>query len=167
MSTEPNSQLIAAAEQGFLKYLREHHIRYTRPRRLILRAVLAIDEYFEAEQLLAELRQAGHRVGKATVYRTLPLLVDCGILRRVRFSDTQTHYACSFLEDPPDHMVCRRCGRIVEFSSAETLALREKVARAHGFKPLSHRFQVSGWCEGCARVEEVNDTAHEARSRQS
>lgn len=136
--------------EAFRRYLRASGIKDTSARRKILDAVLALDEHFEAEQVLYLLRERGEKVGKATVYRTLPVLVDCGILKQVRFDVKQAHYEHAFGEGPHDHMVCRRCGRIVEFGSEEVVELRNRIARRHHFHVISHRLQLSGLCWECA-----------------
>ena len=147
-SDPPNDpeQLRAA----FVKHLKDHGIKNTRSRQTILEAVLHLDEHFEAEQLVYLLREQGHRVSKATVYRTLPILVACGILKQVRFDVKQAHYELAFGEAPHDHMVCRRCGRIVEFAADEVVELRARIARRHHFHAISHRFQLSGLCWECS-----------------
>ncbi|HEY3245108.1 MAG TPA: transcriptional repressor [Phycisphaerae bacterium] len=141
---------IADARAHYQRYLVSHGIKFTQPRRRILDAVLAMDGHFEAEQLLYELRQRGFRVGKATIYRTLPLLVDCGLLKQVRFDVKQAHYEHAFGEDAHDHMVCRRCGRIIEFAADEVVELRKRLASRYQFHPIAHRFQISGLCWQCA-----------------
>jgi Fur family ferric uptake transcriptional regulator len=110
-----------------------------------------MDEHFEAEQVLFALRSQGERVAKATIYRTLPLLVECGILKQVRFDVKQSHYRVCFGDAPRDNMVCRNCGRIIEFSSEDLTRLRDRLARKHQFQPLSHRLQISGFCQECAK----------------
>ncbi len=140
-----------SAESAFIHYLKLKRIKYTKPRRAILQGVLRINDHFEAEQLLAQLHLAGERVGKATVYRTLPLLVDCGVLKQVRFSDKQAHFEHAFGEDAHDHMVCRRCGRIIEFSSERIEKLRALIAKEENFHAIAHRFQISGLCQTCVQ----------------
>lgn len=140
----------AQIREAFAAYLQSRHIKVTAARRAVLDAVLSLTEHFEAEQVLHALRERGLRVGKATVYRTLPLLVDCGILKQVRFDVKQAHYEHAFGEDPHDHMVCRRCGRIVEFGSEEVIALRQRIAQRFKFHAISHRFQLSGLCWECS-----------------
>jgi Fur family ferric uptake transcriptional regulator len=139
-------------DEAFERYLRSRRIKMTAARRAILEAVLELTEHFEAEEVLHSLRERGQRVGKATVYRTLPLLVDCGILKQVRFDVKQAHYEHAFGEDPHDHMVCRRCGRIVEFGSEEVIELRRRIAQRFKFHVISHRFQLSGLCWECANT---------------
>ena len=138
--------------KAFRKYLSIRGVKYTRARQRILEAVLELTEHFEAEQVLYLLRQRGQKVGKATVYRTLPLLVDCGILRQVRFDVKQAHYEHAFGEGPHDHMVCRRCRRIIEFDSADVARLCAVVAARHKFHALSHRFQITGLCWECVQA---------------
>lgn len=136
--------------EAFRLYLRGRGVKYTMARRKILDTVLALKEHFEAEQVLYLLRERGESVGKATVYRTLPLLVDCGILKQVRFDVKQAHYEHAFGEEPHDHMVCRRCGRIEEFSSDEIAELGRQIAKRHHFHAIGHRFQISGLCWECS-----------------
>jgi Fur family ferric uptake transcriptional regulator len=140
------------ARAAFAQYLRDRGIRNTAARREILDAVLHLNDHFEAEQVLYALREKGSKVGKATLYRTLPLLVDCGILKQVRFDVKQAYYEHVFGEDPHDHMVCRRCGRIIEFDAEEVLELRKRIAQRHHFHVTGHRFQLSGLCWECSIV---------------
>ncbi len=142
---------IRTAENLYREYLRDRGLKYTDERRMVLQAVMKNDEHFEAEQLLLAMRQAGMRVGKATVYRTLKLLVACGIVKEVHFSNKQVHYEHTYGQDPHDHLVCRRCGRIIEFDAGEVLRLRTAIAAGQRFHALSHRFQIIGLCETCSR----------------
>ncbi len=141
------------AKESFRNYLRQHRIKLTGARERILHTVMDIHDHFEAEQVLYLLRERGEKVGKATVYRTLPLLVQAGILRQTRFDVKHVHYELALGEAPHDHMVCRRCGRILEIQSDELLRLRRRVADRHGFRALGHRFQISGICGDCSAVD--------------
>jgi len=142
---------IRTAEEVFRSYLRTRGLKYTAERRRVLLAVMRNNDHFEAEQLVLDMRQTAARVGKATVYRTLKLLVDCRIVREVHFSNKQVHYEHIYGQEPHDHMVCRRCGRIVEFDAAEVMRLRDRLAARRRFQAISHRFQIFGLCEGCSR----------------
>lgn len=149
MSRPLREEEIRSAENIFREYLRHHGLKYTPERHTLLQEVLGNPEHFEAEQLLISLRQAGKRVAKATIYRTLPLLVECGIINQVQFGDSMARYEHTFGQDPHDHMVCRRCRRIIEFDSSEVLRLRDELCRHFRFEPLSHRFQIAGLCAQC------------------
>lgn len=150
MSHALTEQDLQAAESIFRAYLREHGLKYTPERRTLLFEVMANEQHFEAEQLLINMRQAGKRVAKATIYRTLPLLVNCGIVKQVRFGDKMAHYEHILGHAPHDHMVCLKCHRIVEFDSAEIVDLRSSIASRHCFQASGHRFQITGLCGLCA-----------------
>lgn len=143
---------IRTAETLFREYLRDRRLKYTRERQTLVQEVLSNSEHFEAEQLLISLRQAGKRVAKATIYRTLPLLVDCGIIKQVQFGDSLARYEHTFGQDPHDHMVCRRCRRIIEFDSGEVVQLRAQIAAEHRFHAISHRLQIIGLCYECTQA---------------
>ncbi|RIK69221.1 MAG: transcriptional repressor [Planctomycetota bacterium] len=165
MARAVSDSVIETAENVFREYLRDRGLKYTEERQAILRAVMKNDEHFEAEQLLLDMRQAGHRVGKATIYRSLKILVACGIVKEVHFSNKQVHYEHTYGQDPHDHMVCRRCGRIVEFDAAEVTRLRTLIAAQHQFHALSHRFAIMGLCEACVRACPVGVRASMLLSR--
>ena len=152
MARALTAEEIRSAENIFRGYLRDRRLKYTPERRSLLQEVLGNDGHFEAEQLLIALRQSPHRVAKATVYRTLPLLVNCGILRQVQFGDKLTRYEHTFGQDTHDHLVCRRCRRIIEFNNSEILELRARIAAAHRFHATSHRLQITGLCAECTRA---------------
>lgn len=152
MARAASDDIIATAENVFREYLRDRGLKYTEERRDILRAVMRKDEHFEAEQLLLDMRQQAARVGKATIYRTLKLLVACGIVKEVHFSNKQVHYEHTYGQDPHDHMICRRCRRIIEFDAGDVVRLRTLLAAQHHFHALSHRFAIMGLCEACVRA---------------
>jgi len=150
MNRRRRRQIAEDVRTAFRAYLRKHRIKHTAARSKILDAVLSVDGHFEADQVLDYLRKADSPVGKATVYRTLPLLVDCGILKQVRLEANRAHFEVAFGEQPHDHMVCRRCGRIIEFDAEEVVKLREQIARRYHFHVIAHRLQLSGLCWECS-----------------
>ena len=152
MARPVSEEIIQTAENVFREFLRDRGLKYTSEREKILRAVMHTDEHFEAEELLRLMWQESNRVGKATVYRTLKLLVECGIVKEVHFSNQQVHYEHTYGQDPHDHMVCRRCGRIIEFDAADVVRLRTVIAAQARFRALSHRFQILGTCEACEKA---------------
>ncbi len=157
---------VARAEAAFRAHLRRRGLKYTRERRAILQAVMRNEQHFEAEELLWAMRRQDVRVGKATIYRTLPLLVEAGIIREVIYGEKHAHYEHTFEHAPHDHMVCRDCGRVIEFDSRELLELIRQLCGRQGFQPLYHRFQVSGRCERCRRdAAQRRPDASKARRR--
>ncbi len=155
MSAGTSEQELRAAEQTFRSYLRHRGLKFTPERRRVLQEVLSGHQHFEADRLLGALRQSGRRVAKATIYRTLPLLVDCGILRQVRLDDKAVRYERSLGQTHHDHMVCLGCRRIIEFDSRGVVRLRRTIADACGFQAFSHRFQITGLCRECVAAPDA------------
>jgi Fur family ferric uptake transcriptional regulator len=142
---------VRGAERVFRDYLRARKLKCTPERKIVLRAVMANHRHFDAEQLLIDLRSRGHRVAKATIYRTLPLLVESGIIREVQFGDKGSRYEHTFGHTPHDHMVCVNCGRIIEFDSSEVGRLAAELAGTERFDVQFHLFQIVGRCPRCAK----------------
>ena len=126
----------------FRRHLRSLDLKYTPERASILDAIIERDAIFEVEELLSDLRDREMRVSKATVYRTIHLLQDAGIISQVLFDSTKTHYQLAYGHAQRDHMVCMKTGRFVEFAAPELVALRERLAKEHGWEAVAHRFQV-------------------------
>jgi len=128
----------------FRRYLKRQGLKFTQERALILDAVLDKAGVFEADELLQEMRDAGHRVSKATIYRTLKHLREANIINEVLIDPRQAHYELSFGREPKGHLVCVETNKIIEFSTADLVELRQQIAEKHGFEPLSHRFIIYG-----------------------
>ncbi len=126
----------------FRRYLRSQSLKYTPERADVLDAIIELDDVFEADQLLMEMRRRGHRVSKATIYRTIKLLQDAGIITQALFDSKQAHYQLIYGKAARDFMVCMKTGRYVEFTDDELVALRNRICRKHGWEPVGHRFQI-------------------------
>ena len=128
----------------FRRYLHAQKLKFTPERAMILDAVLRQKGLFEAEKLVTDLKQLGHRVSRATAYRTLSHLQDAGILKQVFFDNKQSYYEVIAGRQTYDYLICVSTGRVIEFSSEKLRRLRDEICREHGFSPLSHQFHVFG-----------------------
>jgi len=138
----------AAALEKFKEYLRSQELRLTSDRLAVVEAVFDTHDHFAAEELYLRLRERG--VSKATVYRTLPLLVGCGLLRQVMFGDKQGHFEHVHQEEEGhDHLICTRCSRVIEFQHPCVPRLLEAVRRRYGFRPERVVLEISGLCAEC------------------
>lgn len=126
----------------FRRYCRSLNLKYTPERADILDAIIERDDVFEVEELMADLATRGYRVSKATVYRTIKLLQDAGIITQALFDPRQSHYQLIYGRAPRDYMVCMKTGRHIQFTSDELPALRDRIARQHGWAPVGHRFVI-------------------------
>lgn len=137
-----NSAILMPLCSIFRRFLKKRGLKFTSERAQILDAVLAKEGLFEAEQLLFEMRTAGHRVSKATIYRTLKHLVESGIIREVLLDSKQAHYQMVYGKKPTDHLVNLSTDEVVEIYCPELVALREKICKEHGLDPVGHRFLI-------------------------
>ncbi len=132
----------------FRRHLKEQNLKYTPERADILNAIIERDEIFEAETLMHEMRSQGDRVSKATVYRTLKLLQEAGIINQTLFDGKQAHYQLVYGRSDLDSMICVNTGEIIQIDCKELSALRDALCREHGWEPVGHRFQVYGVSPG-------------------
>jgi Fur family transcriptional regulator, ferric uptake regulator len=128
----------------FRRFLKKRGLKFTSERAMILDAVLEKEGLFEAEQLLYEMRQADHRVSKATIYRTLKHLVEAGIIREVFLDSKQAHYQMTYGRKPMDYLVNAGTDEVTEFYSPELIELRKKICDQHGLDPIGHRMVIYG-----------------------
>ena len=128
----------------FRRYLHEQKLKFTPERAMMLDAVLRKEGLFEPEQLVDDLKQLGHRVSRATLYRTLAHLQDAGILKQVFFDNRQSYYEVIAGRQTYDYLICVATGKVIEFSSEKLRKLRDEICQEHGFDPLSHQFHIYG-----------------------
>jgi Fur family ferric uptake transcriptional regulator len=128
----------------FRRYLHGEKLKFTPERAMMLDAVLRKEGLFEPEALVSDLKQLGHRVSRATVYRTLAHLQDAGIVKQVFFDNKRSYYEVIAGRQAYDYLICVATGRVIEFSSDKLRNLRDEICREHGFEPLSHQFHVFG-----------------------
>lgn len=134
----------------FTAYLRNHDLRMTRERHHILEHIFAVHTHFEAEDLHARLKDAGHRIARATVYRTIALLVEAGMLREVigPSGATATYYELiRGQEDRHEHLRCEDCGAIVEFEDSILQERLKHIAADLGFELTDYTVRLTGKCE--------------------
>ena len=132
-------------------------LKLTRPRETIVKKILSTraGEHFSADELWERLRQKDKRVSKATVYRTLNLLVEKKVVEEHDFGKGQKYYE-RLLERPHhDHLICIRCGRIIEFESPEVERLQEKIAQRENFTIAYHSHKLFGTCERCHSKKKI------------
>jgi Fur family ferric uptake transcriptional regulator len=128
----------------FRRYLHGEKLKFTPERAMILDAVLRKSGLFEAEQLARDLGELGHRVSRATVYRTLSHLQDAGILKQIFFDNKQSHYEVIAGRQARDYLICVATGKVIEFNSERLRKLRDEICQEHGFDPISHQFHIFG-----------------------
>lgn len=137
------------AAKEFSRFLKTKGLRNTPERLAILREVMASGGHFEAEDIFLRLRANKPKVSQTSIFRTLNLLVEAGMVHKTLCDRMGARYEAVFGIDHHDHLVCIRCGRVIEFKEDAIEKLQEKVARKHHFRLVGHRLVLSGYCERC------------------
>lgn len=126
-------------------FLQKNHLKTTQQREVIVDYFLRAHDHVSIDELLARVRRRHPKVGYATVYRTLKLLVDSGLASQRQFGDGQARFEVAGAHH--DHLICARCGLILEFEDDEIEELQERIAtRLGGFKVLRHKHELYGIC---------------------
>jgi len=128
----------------FRRFLKQRRLKFTAERAKILDVILSKSGVFEAEQLMYEMRQANHRVSKATIYHTLKHLLKANVISEVLIDSKQAHHQLSFGLKPKGYLVCLKTNEIVEFAAPQIEVLHNNICREHGYKPISFQFVVYG-----------------------
>jgi Fur family ferric uptake transcriptional regulator len=128
----------------FRRYLHGQKLKFTPERAMILDAVLRKDSLFDAESLVDDLKGLGHRVSRATAYRTLSHLQDAGILKQVFLDNKQSYYEVIAGRQAYDYLICVATGQVIEISSEKVRRLCEEICKEHGFESISHQLQIYG-----------------------
>jgi Fur family transcriptional regulator, ferric uptake regulator len=140
-----------ARDELLAKYMAERGLKSTRQRNLIIDTFFAAEGHLSVEDLWTKVRSQDTKVSVATVYRTMKLLNECGLAHARNFGDGQTRYEPAVGRHHHDHLICTRCGMIVEFENDRIEAMQEAVARRHGFRVTSHKMELYGLCRNCAK----------------
>lgn len=136
-------------ETRFEAFLRSKKLKLTGERLAILAAIFRQEQHFDAEGLHAGLRDEGGDISRATVYRTLDLLVQAGLVRKNSLGASHANYEPARDDEHHDHLICLSCNQVVEFFRDDLEKLQEKVCREHGYRLVHHSLQIFGLCPKC------------------
>jgi len=132
---------------SFRDFIREHGMKNTQQREEIARWFLGARGHFSAEQIFARVREIEPGIGFSTVYRTMRLLCEAGLVQERHFDTGVALY--ENLSAHHDHCICTECGRIEEFENDQIESLQEAAAKRLGFSLVSHRLELFGLCRNC------------------
>jgi Fur family transcriptional regulator, ferric uptake regulator len=137
--------------EPFLTYLREHNLPVTAQRLAVAEVVLGSERHLSAEDVARELRGRDVRVGTATVYRTLELLVKSGLVVERDFGEGFRRYEPARDIPHHEHLLCSVCGQVREFRDERLERMTTLIADSHDFTRQSHRLVIYGVCASCRR----------------
>ncbi len=134
----------------FGRYLKDQGLPVTHQREAVAEVVFGSDGHLSVDDIEGELREGGEKIGKATIYRTLDLLVRSKLVEEHDFGEGFKRYEHRLSNQPVhEHLVCANCGKVIEFRSPEVEELERRVTAEHGFRPIRHRLELYGICGDC------------------
>lgn len=133
----------------FTNFLTSKKLRLTRERDEIFQAVLVTKSHFAPDDLFLKMKASGSKVSRASVYRMIPLLVESGLIEEVERVDKHAHYERIPENGHHDHMICVKCGKVIEFYSETLEGLQNVLCKQKNFKGLRHSLEIHGICKKC------------------
>jgi len=141
----------AGLKRRWKSFLADNKLNTTQQRELIVDYFLRSTDHLSIDELLVKVRKRAPKVGYATVYRTLKLLVEAGVAIQRQFGDGQARYELA--GEHHDHLICTKCGKIIEFEDEEIEQLQVRVASRFGFQLKRHRHELYGVCSDCRQQD--------------
>lgn len=140
----------------FREFLLTKKMRLTPEREAVVTAIYATHEHFDAELWIESLagRGGSMQASRSTVYRTLNLLEEAGLIRKVARAHDREVYEHDYGYPQHDHLICKKCGEMIEFPNEMISVFLENIAAEHGFRMSGHRLEVDGICAKCSRPPE-------------
>ncbi|HEV8124635.1 MAG TPA: Fur family transcriptional regulator [Gemmatimonadales bacterium] len=139
--------------ERFRRYLRDQHQPVTRQRDVVAEIVLLADDHLSVGAIQRRLKERGHRIGLATVYRVLEILVASGLVKAHDFGEGFRRFEPVTGQGRHEHLVCTRCGRVLEFSNEQLERMLPIIADEHQFQVQRHRVEIYGVCQLCQERE--------------
>ncbi|MBT7422651.1 MAG: transcriptional repressor [Candidatus Marinimicrobia bacterium] len=131
------------------KALKKEGLRYTQQRQLIWDELCSSEEHRDAEEIYLSLRKEGVNASRATVYRTIDVLVKNKLVRKLDLGDGKSRYENKIDSTHHDHLICVKCGKIEEFMNDKIEAIQDDIVKSFGFKMIRHIHQLFVLCDKC------------------
>ena len=143
---ETMSKSVENLTEKFKNYLETHKLRKTPERFALMEKAMTLPGHFDVDELYEVMDSEGFHVSKATIYSTLELLVDCGMLNRHLFGSRKTSYEAAKMNH--FHLVCSTCGKIREIEDSEMMGIPDSIDLL-GFRPTYFSTMIYGTCREC------------------
>ncbi|MBI3291380.1 MAG: transcriptional repressor [Elusimicrobia bacterium] len=138
-------------DKAFAAALHAQGWRLTAERQAILDVLVEAKHHLSIEELFDHATRKHPRLGRATMFRTLKVLREAGLVSRIAVPNNGYRYEAHYERPHHDHLICVACGRIVEVQWPEVEKVQEQTCRVYRFTPLWHRHEIFGRCQSCGK----------------
>jgi len=142
--------------QMFRSFITSKGLRNTPEREEIIEEIFSNHDHFDVDELYLRLRRKGSKISKASIYRNIPLIMECGLIKDVWLEDGHMHYEHIYGHGHHCHLRCVKCGKVVEFVDESLRDLERRLGEENGFEIIDHRLDITGYCPDCRAEKKVS-----------
>ncbi|MBC8527036.1 MAG: transcriptional repressor [Candidatus Cloacimonetes bacterium] len=140
----------------FQKFIQKSNLLWSIEREIITNQVFDNHFHFTADDLFIQLNEKGRKISRATVYRTLELLEKSSMVSKIQLASGKHFYEHIFGHKHHDHLICQKCGRMIEFHCEDIEQWQEKISTENNFKMAGHCLKIYGICADCMKKKSKN-----------
>ena len=138
----------------FRSFIKKKGLRNTPEREEIISEIFSTHDHFDIDELYLRLRNKGSKISKASIYRNIPLIMECGLIKEVWLENGHMHYEYIYGHGHHCHLRCVRCGKVIEFVEKFLEEVESRLGKENDFQIIDHRLDIIGYCSDCRKMDD-------------